>query len=671
MKAIINALKSINYRLFFAILLLMLFPTVYQTVRIFFLGAMPNDWGFNIASQLSWVSLFYEIIQEALILPLFFILGKSLANKDDFINKIRSGLLLTGVIYFALSFILFVFAKPLVIFMAQDKQLIDATVDYVRLETIAALLSTLFKFMLTVLITMKKDGYMYLTLIIQMLLSVLLDTFLVSNLDFSLKIGVNGIAITNIIVNCVNLIICMLLLKRENMPVFTRRKLSFVWVKEWFQVGKYSGIESLIRNVVFSIMIIRMVNMVSEQGSYWVANNFIWNWLLLPALALGDLIKKETGEDKNNIQTKTFGYIVLTTIFAILWISSIPSWKPFLRIVMNIDVYETVYYIVLVQTVFYITFIFNNIFDSTFYGVGRTDYMLIQSICIDIFYYGIAFILYLNGIFVPSLLSVSLLFGIGMAADFIPTLILYFRMLKKMNMRIMIKGMIMKIFSIYKTMEESAELCPSGHNIKMLIRHSIRQEIKDGANIETIENAQLTREGKKMAERLGESLDMDIGAISSSYSQRCVDTCQEIIKGYNQNHSKYNHGILKTEMLQSPHCKNIPEQHDTWAKLGMNGVFDCFAKNIDMPGFYDLETSVKRIVDYIFEIGNKNNSLDIFCTHDFQIAMLLLFFNEKKYEYKQILFGGSDNWPFMLEGMFLWKDKSNLNVLWRGKKYII
>lgn len=438
MKTIIKGLKSVNYRLFFAILLLMLFPTIYQTARIFFLGEMPNDWGFNIASQLSWVSLFYEIIQESLILPLFFILGKSLSNKSEFINKVKVGLLLTGIIYFTLSCFLFVFAKPLVIFMAQNKELIDATVDYIRLETVAALLSTLFKFMLTVLITLKKDSYMYLTLIIQMLLSILLDTFLVSSLDFSLKIGVNGIAVTNIIVNSINIVICLLFLNRENMPIFGKEKLSFTWVKEWFQVGKFSGIESLIRNIVFSIMIIRMVNMVSEQGAYWVANNFIWNWLLLPTLALGDLIKKEVGEDSNNIQFKTFGYIILTILFSILWILSIPVWKPFLHIVMNVDAYETVYYIVLVQTVFYLTFIFNHICDSTFYGVGRTDYMLIQSICIDVCYYGIAFVLYINGIFIPSLLSISLLFGIGMATDFIPTLILYFRMLKKLNMRIII-----------------------------------------------------------------------------------------------------------------------------------------------------------------------------------------------------------------------------------------
>jgi broad specificity phosphatase PhoE len=226
----------------------------------------------------------------------------------------------------------------------------------------------------------------------------------------------------------------------------------------------------------------------------------------------------------------------------------------------------------------------------------------------------------------------------------------------------------MKIFSVYKSMEESAKLCPNDQNIKLLVRHSIRQEIMEGASIEEIENAQLTREGKKMAERFGESLNMDIGTISSSYSRRCIDTCHEIINGSNKDHVKYNHNIFKTKMLQSPHCKNIPEEHETWEKLGIEGIFDCFAKNIEALGFYDLETSVSRIINYIFETGNKDNTVDIFCTHDFQIAMLLLFFNEKRYEYKQILFNGSDNWPFMLEGMFLWGNKSNFNALWRGEK---
>jgi Na+-driven multidrug efflux pump len=414
----------------------MLLPTVYNTVRIFFLGAMPDDWGVNIASQLSWASLFYEVIQEALILPLFFLLGKSLLDKDEFENKVRSGLLITGMIYAVVSLILIIFAKEFVYLMAQDIQLIDATVNYIRLETVAALLSTLFRFMLVVLIVMKKDMYMYITLVIQMLLSILIDTFLISDLSISLKIGVNGVAISNIIVNFANVIICIFLLSKENIFIFQRKKLSFTWVKEWFKIGKYSGIESLLRNLAFVIMIIRMVNLVSEQGSYWITNNFIWHWLLLPALALHDLIQRDIGEDKRNIQKNTLGYIALTTIFALGWVISIPLWKPFLKYVMNASSYETVYYIALLQTVFYITFIFNKIFDSTFYGVGRTDYMLIQSVCIDGFYYGVAFILYLNKIFIPTLFSISMLFGFGMVFDLIPTFILYKRLLKKMNMKI-------------------------------------------------------------------------------------------------------------------------------------------------------------------------------------------------------------------------------------------
>lgn len=61
---ITKALKTVNYRLWLAILATMLLPSVYQTVRIFFLGDMPGDSGISIASQLQWVNLFYEVVQE-------------------------------------------------------------------------------------------------------------------------------------------------------------------------------------------------------------------------------------------------------------------------------------------------------------------------------------------------------------------------------------------------------------------------------------------------------------------------------------------------------------------------------------------------------------------------------------------------------------------------------
>ena len=215
-------------------------------------------------------------------------------------------------------------------------------------------------------------------------------------------------------------------------------------------------------------------------------------------------------------------------------------------------------------------------------------------------------------------------------------------------------------------MEDSAKLCPEGQNIKMLIRHSERQEIKKGASHEEIQNAQLTDNGRKIAIFLGESLNMDIGIISSSYTQRCIDTCQEIINGYNKNHIEYNQPILKTEMLQSPQWnKNEGADNEIWEKLGIRGIFDCFARNEYMLSFYDLETSVNRIFSYLFETGNKNNSIDIYYTHDFQLAMILLFINGRSCEYNKMLFNG--NWPQMLEGMFLWGNRNDFNIIWRGE----
>lgn len=437
MRAIIRALKTVDYRLFAAIFATMLLPTIYQTVRIFWLGDLPSENGINIASQLSWVNLFYEVVQEALILPLFFLLGKSLSDRREFENKVRTGIVVTAAIYLTLSIFLIIFARPLILLMAQDKSIIEETVVYVRLETVAALFSTLWRFMTLVLVTLKKDGYLYIALGIQTALSVIFDIFFVSSLPVSFGIGVNGIALTNIIVNAAIFTVAIFLLKKENINLFVKEKWSFSWLKEWFKVGKFSGLESLLRNLSFSVMVIRMVNLVAEQGNYWIANNFIWQWLLLPALALADLAKKEIGESKNNVRGKTFGYLCLTAIFAILWFLSIPLWKPFLKYAMNAAEYETVMKIVLIETPFYITYLFNCcIFDSTFYGLGKTNYMFLQSVCVDGVYYGVLFVLYLTGIFVPSLLGICLMFGIGMALDFIPALFLYLRVLKKEGLKI-------------------------------------------------------------------------------------------------------------------------------------------------------------------------------------------------------------------------------------------
>ncbi|MBQ9513935.1 MAG: MATE family efflux transporter [Clostridia bacterium] len=434
---LIKSLKKIDYKLFFALIVLGLVPTLYTTVRVFFLGGFPSEYSFSIAGQLSWVNLFYEIIQEGIIFPLYFFMGKVISDKEKLTNRVKTGMIVSFAIYFVLSLIIFIFAKPLLSLMATSTEIIEQSATYIRIETVASLVGILSSFLLVVLVQIGKQKYLYYLTGLKLVMCVLLDTFLVSNIGVSAKLGVNGIGITNIIVNVVLFVLSLILVNKENIKIFVKSKLDFSWMKEFVKIGGISGLESFVRNIAYMLMICRMVNVVGEQGTYWVANNFIWGWLLLPILQLGELIKKDCAEDEKAIQNKSLGYFSITTIVCLLWCITIPLWKPFMANVLQFNDVDKLFELVMVLLGFYMVFAFQNVFDAIFYGIGKTSYMLFESIVTNTVYYGICFILYVTGVWEPSLIGIALMFGIGNAFDGIVSLGVYIYLLKKRKINIL------------------------------------------------------------------------------------------------------------------------------------------------------------------------------------------------------------------------------------------
>ena len=178
-------------------------------------------------------------------------------------------------------------------------------------------------------------------------------------------------------------------------------------------------------------MISRMVNVVNEQGTYWVANSFIWGWLLLPILQLGELSKLEVSQDKDKFYNNISSYFTLTVIICSLWFITIPFWKGFMLHILNFKEVDKLFDLALLLSGFYIFFALQNVVDSIFYGIGKIQYILWQSLIVNIIYYGIAFILYLKGYFTPSLKGIALLFGYGLIFDFIVSFISYYILRKK------------------------------------------------------------------------------------------------------------------------------------------------------------------------------------------------------------------------------------------------
>ena len=214
------SLKNINYKLYFALLVLGLTPTIYTTVRVFFLGSLPGEYSFSIAGQLSWVNLLYEIINEAIFLPLFYFIGKVANDKKEFANRVKTGMLMSLGVYLILSVAIVCFTKPLLSLMATDVNIFDASATYIRIESIANIFLILTQFTLVALVTINKSKYLYILTLARLVLSLVCDTFLVSSLPISLNLGINGIGYSNIIVNIVLLCISLVFLLKENINIF-------------------------------------------------------------------------------------------------------------------------------------------------------------------------------------------------------------------------------------------------------------------------------------------------------------------------------------------------------------------------------------------------------------------------------------------------------------------
>ena len=424
-----------NWGLYCALLLTAAFPTVYTTARIHFLGDLPSDWGFNIASQLAWVNLALEVLQEALILPLFHCIGATIADSKATIRKTRSGMTVVFAMHAAFAAAVLASADLLVEWMAQKPDLADETAGYIRLEMIGAVLFSLARFMGIVFVLMNLRFHLYAILGVQTVLSVFCDAFFLSALDFSLQLGVSGIAYSNALASLAALTYSIAVFTRKTgmrAADWLTRRGDFNWMRAWAKVGGFSGGDSLVRNVFYLLFISRMINVVEEQGTYWIANGFIWGWLLLPLLPLADLLKRDAaGAESIDHREKTFAYFGIAAGICALWAATIPGWDAFAKIVLNAPDPGKIVELVLLLLPFYVLFCFNTLMDSVFYGKGKTDLLAIQSVVTNFSVYGAAFILFQAGVFSPTLASIALLFGTGILVDSIVTFVMYRNLILK------------------------------------------------------------------------------------------------------------------------------------------------------------------------------------------------------------------------------------------------
>jgi len=172
-----------------------------------------------------------------------------------------------------------------------------------------------------------------------------------------------------------------------------------------------------------------MINDVAEVGNYWIANNFIWGWLLVPVIALAEIIKKES---TNGCRRESMiAYLILNGVILGVWMLTLPTWTFVFKDLMGIANPAGILSIVTLLVPFYVFYNLSSLFDNIFYGMGKTAPVFVTSVVVNIGYYGLVYLLFMAGVFTASIQFVVLMFGCGMIIHFACISLLYLRIVKK------------------------------------------------------------------------------------------------------------------------------------------------------------------------------------------------------------------------------------------------
>ena len=211
---LVSTLHDFKFSLYFALLVRLFLPTIYQTFRVYILGSLPNAGQLDIASQLTWIQVIIDVIEKVVLCPLYFCLGKTLNDPKMTKTKVKTGLIISAIIYSIFSLIISGFAKPLIQLMSQNETLIEHTIAYIRIELIGVVFNSLSKILMVVFVMLQWNSMLYLTLFIQMITT--------SGFDYGLAIGakleVMGIAYSSVCSSLILFLSCLCI---------TLRKLSF------------------------------------------------------------------------------------------------------------------------------------------------------------------------------------------------------------------------------------------------------------------------------------------------------------------------------------------------------------------------------------------------------------------------------------------------------------
>ena len=391
-------------------------PLLWKILEIVFLSGFDN--ALKILAQMVLISIIFKVFEESILNPLYKILSKK-DNSDTNDNLVKKFLIIYSIITLLFTTILYITSPAILKFSQVPTYIFDETLIFLKIYIVSCGFGVVSKYLYTCSLISKETKKLFVYLLIKSVVTAIL--FLLFVPKFTLGIGVNGIALSELIINISTIIYLAI-----NLVKTYKTKLKFN-VKEYLKLFVLSFFETLIRNAVYYCVILVFLNLIDNQDLYFVANEYIWSIMLVPTLAQSTLVRQQVTNKDNNLKPFFINSLFLFGFIIIL----VPLALFIFKYIYNLQNYLDYFTVLLKLLPCYFIFVIDSIIEAYFIASGKLHHVLIQSILTNIVVYLTAFILYLCEVISISLNLIIILFNIGVIVSSLYTICIYIILIKR------------------------------------------------------------------------------------------------------------------------------------------------------------------------------------------------------------------------------------------------
>ncbi len=362
-------------------------------------------------------------------------------DRDKVLRILKSGLVLQMIFSLAFMGLVLVFLTQFVNTIGTPPEIVETTRLYLGLKGLALPFEAMSYLLLIGIKSLRKGKEALYIVVFSVVLNMMLDLFLISDLSFSLYMGIRGVAIGYVVSKvALTAVSLVYLIKNLKIDIFSFvGKIEFKsMIKPIFRIGGWTGADSLTRNLgyVGTLMVLNLIG-TNQYGGYGLAMWVMWT-LLIPVLALSEgtsvAVGNLYGEKKYDEMRRVIPTSVLfsTLIMVGIAVVGIFSWAAISRF-FNPNSDLTGYSIATFNWLIfpYILFAIGNTIKSLFIGTGNTRFILYISLVANVGIIAPFVILVRAGYIAGTYENVMAQFFVVFVEDLIVTIIFANRLTKR------------------------------------------------------------------------------------------------------------------------------------------------------------------------------------------------------------------------------------------------